>query len=136
MNRSEMIERLENVLAVTNIDYIRAVTREVIAELKAEPLTVQQAFERAGYPVPEGAVLIYGCPVSMNAPNEWCDAWFYQYDDYPKVFSSGETRWCRQKYADEKFFDGRPNIANLPAIDCIDALPETVRAVLDQEVKS
>ncbi len=86
-------------------------------------LTAREAFEKAGYPVPEGCGLV----VSISHYGEY--AWL-------AVHVSGTTKHFR-KLSDE--WDWRVaykerlivDLSNLPAKDCLDALPEVVRKVVE-----
>jgi len=85
-------------------------------------LTAAEAFAKAGHQIPEGCGLV----VSISHYGEY--AWL-------AVHTSGTTRHFR-RLGDE--WDWRVafkeplivDIRNLPAKDCLDALPECVREVL------
>lgn len=85
-------------------------------------LTAAEAFAKAGHQIPEGATLHFGfgqCSVR----------WFYLMErnhTYGCLYRIDKNKWSAT-CALPNFY---PDLRNLPAKDCLDALPECVREVL------
>lgn len=79
-------------------------------------MTVREAFAKAGHPVPEDAMIGY---------SNITGAWRWGANDAHGTFFRG---WAIANGPSAI----TPNLANLPARDAYDALPECVRKVLDE----
>lgn len=83
-------------------------------------LTVREAFEKAGHPVPEGARLEYSE-----------DNWSYLHEDRTTHWGLSSERWAYSSPYTRPVthFD----LSNLPARDALEALPQEVRKVVEDE---
>jgi hypothetical protein len=89
-------------------------------------MTVREAFEKAGYPVPDDAKIVRDWCYSCNE-DEW--AW-HSPTRYAESFSKWKGKRLAQ-YADIVWLRRATNLTNLPAIDAYDVLPGCVRKALD-----
>lgn len=92
-------------------------------------MTVREAFEKAGHPVPPGRI-------AFDSSGHRYD-WFGRCDDvggtrHKQGFKFIGDQWsflpCEPGYK----FESQIDLSNLPAIDAYAALPECVRKVLDE----
>jgi hypothetical protein len=91
-------------------------------------ITVRELFEKAGYPVPEGARITYG------GPRDIYDWRYYRPDSAEHGLPTqliGEFQWWPTGIVSTRVH--WPDLSRLPAIDCIEALPAPLREALEGE---
>lgn len=92
-------------------------------------VTVREAFALAGFPVPEGAKIVYEFPAGMRFIKDYGSQMEELSFEDGFIVSSESLSWglCA------KIAKASPDLSSLPAIDAYDALPEIVRAALPKE---
>lgn len=99
--------------------------------MNEETLTVRQAFEKAGYPVPAKSPITYW-PAGVSGMGA---GWHYE---GRKLHSWGYVKYAGQTIYgwDETYDPGSrtklPDLSTLPSIAAYDLLPEVVRKVVKQ----
>lgn len=97
-------------------------------------MTVREAFAKAGYPVPEKAMLFVAYQQKPNHERraEWIAVFDAGICPVGKRFFLGARAWM----TDEPFSNSRHwvitriDLSSLPAIDAYDALPDVVKKVV------
>jgi len=96
-------------------------------------MTVREAFDRAGYPVPNGRALslyLWDYETPRIGFEDSCvydnDAWVFE-----KAY--GQWGWFPHTLCDDHVKIDGVNIDHLPAIDAYDVLPDVVKEILKEK---
>jgi hypothetical protein len=93
-------------------------------------MTVREAFEKAGHPVPGNKPLHIYLWDRVDVCVGYEDAFIEQDDAWRLYTAYGVMGWYPECVYDDHLKIGEVDISNLPAIDAYEALPDVVKAVV------
>lgn len=97
-------------------------------------MTVREAFEKAGYPVPEGFRLtaVFNQLVAVGGTEQWSQEQVIMDRMLFKTFPQCPCGGCFWVIDGQLSVNGAMWLDNLPAIDAYDALPQALRDIVDR----